>query len=48
MAAYGPLGFAFEGHGSPPPANTCMCIATEFEDDICTDYFLTVHANPPL
>ena len=39
MAAFGTLGFAFEGHSSPPPVNTYMCIPTEFKDDICTDYF---------
>ena len=39
MVAFGPLGFAFEGYGSPPPVNSYMCIPTEFKDDICTDYF---------
>ena len=39
MAEFGTLGFAFEGHSSPPPVNTYMCIPTELKDDICTDYF---------
>ena len=34
MTAFGTLGFAFEGNGSPPPVNTYMCIPTEFKDDI--------------
>ena len=48
MTAFGTLGFAFEGNGSPPPVNTYMCIPTEFKDDICTDYFQKEHANSPL
>ena len=30
-----PIGFASEGHGSPPPVNY---IPTKFKDDICTNY----------
>ena len=48
MAAFGLLGSASEGNGSPPPVNTYMCIPTEFKDDIFTDYFQKVHANSPL
>ena len=36
MAAFGPLGSAFEGHGSPSPVNKHMCMSTERKDDICT------------
>ena len=48
MAAFGPLGSAFEGHGSPPSVITCMRIHTEFKADIYTDYLQKVHANFPL
>ena len=49
MVAFGLIGSAFEGNGSPPPVNTYMCcIPTEFKDDICTDYFQKVHANSHL
>ena len=48
MATFDPLGYAFEGHGSPPAVNTYMCLPTGFEDDICTDYFQKMHANYPL
>ena len=48
MTAFGPLEFAFEGNGSPPPVNTYMCTPTKFKGDICTDYFPRVHANSPL
>ena len=48
MTAFGPPGSAFEGHGSPPPVNTYMCMPTEFKDDICTDYFQKVHAKSPM
>ena len=37
MAAFGPLGSASEGNGSPPPVNTYMCTPTEFKDGIFTD-----------
>ena len=30
MAAFCPVGYAFEGHGSPPPVDTYMCLPTEF------------------
>ena len=46
-AAFGPLGSASEGNGSPPPVNTYVCTPTEFKDDIFTDYFQKVHANSP-
>ena len=48
MVAFGPLGSAFEGHGSSPPGNTDICLPKEFKDDICTDYFQNVPANSPL
>ena len=47
-AEFGPIGSAFEGHGSPTSFNTYVCKPTEFKDDICTYYFQSVHANPPL
>ena len=44
---FGPPGSAFEGHGSPLPVNTFMCIHIEFKDDICADYFQKVQSNSP-
>ena len=37
MAAFGRLGSAFEGHGSPPPFNAYICRI--LKNDICTYYF---------
>ena len=49
-AEFGPIGSAFEGHGSPTSFNTItyVCKPTEFKDDICTDCFQNAHANFPL
>ena len=43
-----PLEFSFQGHGSPPTVHMCMCVTTEFKDDIYTYYFQKVHANSSL
>ena len=48
VVTFVPFGYAPEGHGSPPPVNSYMCIPIEFKDDICTDYFQEVHVNYPL
>ena len=49
MAEFDPLVSAFEGHGPRPRLKRrCMCIPTEFKDDICTDYLPKVHANSNL
>ena len=39
IAAFDFFGSAFEGHGSPPPVNSYMCVHPESKNDVCKDYF---------